>query len=205
MTWQPDYCTAAELKADLRIGDTDDDAQLGLAITAASRAIDQITNRQFGRVATTEARLYTARYDRYRARWMIDTDDILTATGLTILVDDNDEQVYDQAITAYRLLPVNEDEKGRPWTAIVVNPSSTILPTPTVDSVQVTASFGWASVPTTIKAATIRQASRFYYRREAPFGVAGSPSMGSEIRLLSQVDVDVAVMVRGYRRVWGAV
>lgn len=207
MAWAPDYCTAAELKADLRIAalDTGDDTQLGAAITAASRAIDQVTNRQFGRVTTTEARIYTGRYDRHRHRWMIETDDILTATGLTILVDDDDDQVYDRAITNYRLLPVNEDEKGRPWTSIVVNPSSAVQLTTANDAVQVTASFGWAAVPATIKAATIRQAARFYYRREAPFGVAGSPSMGSEIRLLSQVDVDVAVMVRPYRRIWGAV
>ena len=73
------------------------------------------------------------------------------------------------------------------------------------DAVQVTASFGWAAVPETIKAATIRQTARFFYRREAPFGVAGSPSMGSEIRLLAQADPDVVVMVRPYRRMWGAV
>lgn len=207
MAWQPDYCTTADLKADLRIPalDTGDDTQLGLAITAASRAIDQITNRQFGRVATTEARLYSARYDKWRCRWIVDTDDILTATGLTILFDDDDDQTYDKAITSYRLLPVNEDEKGRPWTSIAVNPSSTILPTTAADAIQVTASFGWTAVPTTIKAATIRQAARFYYRREAPYGVAGSPSMGSEIRLLDRVDVDVQLMVRPYRRVWGAV
>jgi hypothetical protein len=206
MAWAPAYCTAAQLKADLRIpaADTVDDTQLDLAIAAASRAIDQATNRQFGQVSPVEARIYTARFDRHRCRWMVDVDDISSATGLLVAVDDDDDQVFDQSITNFRLIPVNEDNKGRPWTAIVVNPDSAIQPTTARDAVQVTALWGWAVVPSTIVEATIRQAARFFYRREAPFGVAGSPSTGSEIRLLAMVDPDVATMVRPYRRVWGA-
>jgi hypothetical protein len=71
--------------------------------------------------------------------------------------------------------------------------------------VQVTATWGWTAVPATIKKATLLQASRFYKRRDAPFGVAGSPDMGSEMRLLAKVDPDVEVMLGDYRRKWGAV
>lgn len=204
MAWQPDYCTVSELKSNLRIPDAVDDTELGLAITAASRAIDHVSNRQFGKTNAVEARIYTARWDRCWSRWVIDTDDISTATGLLIAVDDDDDQTFDQSITDYRLAPVNEDEKSRPWTQIVVNSDSAVQPTFGRASVQVTATWGWAAVPTTIKQATITQAARFYYRREAPFGIAGSPTVGSEMRLLSQVDPDVAVMVRSFRRVWGA-
>lgn len=207
MPWAPDYATLAQLRSDLRIpaGDTADDTELTFAITAASRAIDHATNRQFGSVTPVEARHYEGRWDRSWARWVIDVDDIHSSTGLLVAVDDNDDQVFDQSITDYRLAPINAPDTGRPWTQIIVNSDSAIAPTAARASVQVTALFGWAAVPETIKAATIRQAARFYYRREAPFGVAGSPSVGSEIRLLSQVDPDVAVMVRPYRRVWGAV
>ena len=45
----------------MHITDTDDDVQIALAVTAASRAIDRRTNRQFGLVAAPEARYYTAR------------------------------------------------------------------------------------------------------------------------------------------------
>lgn len=207
MAWQPLYATIAELKSKLRIpsGDTQDDSELTGAVTAASRAIDHATNRQFGQVSPVEARVYSARWDRTWCRWVVDTDDISSSTGLLVAVDDNDDQVFDKSITDFRLAPVNEDEKGRPWTQIVVNSDSANVPTKAKDSVQVTALWGWAAVPATIKEATLLQAERFYYRREAPFGVAGSPSVGSEIRLLSMVDPDVAVMVRSYRRVWGAV
>lgn len=206
MPWQPDYCTLAELKGDIRIpsADTDDDAELAFAITAASRAIDQITNRQFGQVSPVEARVFTARFDRRRFRWVIDCDDISSSAGLLVAVEGDDDEVFDRSITDFRLVPANEGDKGRPWTGIVVNPDSAVTPSAAIDTVQVTALWGWTAIPDTIVAATIRQAARFYYRREAPFGVAGSPATGSEIRLLSLVDPDVAVMVRPYRRVWGA-
>lgn len=205
MPWAPDYATTAELKSSLRIPDAVDDAELALAIAAASRDIDLYTNRQFGQVSPVQARVYTARWDRAWGRYVIDTDDISSATGLLVAVDDDDDQVFDQSITAYRLAPVNEDEKSRPWTQIVVSSESAVQPTCAAGAVQVTALWGWAAVPTAIKQATIFQAARFFYRREAPFGVAGSPTLGSEIRLLDRLDVDAINAARPYRRVWGAV
>jgi hypothetical protein len=55
-------------------------------------------------------------------------------------------------------------------------------------------------VPSAVKLATRLQASRFMARRDSPYGVAGSPDAGSEIRLLSRVDPDVAVALRGFSR-----
>lgn len=206
MAWQPVYATKSQLKTKMRIpdADTQDDTELDFALAAASRAIDHATNRQFGSVSPVEARQFTARWDRTWCRYVIDVDDIYSATGLLVAFDDNDDQVYDKSITNFRLAPVNEDNKSRPWTQIIVNTASTVQPTKARDAVQVTALWGWTAVPETIKAAALLQAERFFYRREAPFGVAGSPTVGSEIRLLSQVDPDVAVMIRSYRRVWGA-
>ena len=51
--------------------------------------------------------------------------------------------------------------------------------------------------------ATLLQASRLAARRDSPFGVAGSPDAGSEMRLLARVDPDVAVALEPYRRrIW---
>jgi hypothetical protein len=72
------------------------------------------------------------------------------------------------------------------------------------DSVEVAALWGWTSVPPTIMQANLIQAARFLKRRDAPFGVAGSLELGSEIRLLSKLDPDVALMVGAYKRNWGA-
>lgn len=74
MAWAPDYATVPELRDYVRIplGDTVDDDELGLAVTAASRAIDETTNRQFGKVEAAEARLYTACPDYERGWWVVE-------------------------------------------------------------------------------------------------------------------------------------
>ena len=106
-------------------------------------------------------------------------------------------------IDDYVLEPRNAAVKGRPWTQMLVRPNSQFKPTGAADEVAVTALWGWSAVPATIEAATKLQASRFLSRRESPYGVAGSPDTGSELRLLARLDVDVAVMVSDFRRWWG--
>lgn len=204
MAWAPDYCTAADLKAFLRIQDTDDDAQVALAVTAASRAIDRATNRQFGQSATQEDRFYTAEWDRDRRRWIVDIDDLMTTTGLTVHYDSDESGSYADMIDEFQLKPVNGAANGRPWTQIVVSPNSATTPGDIEDGVEVHGTFGWSAVPTTVKEACLLQASRFLSRRDSPFGVAGSPDIGSEMRLLPKLDPDVALAVRPYYRWWGA-
>ena len=198
MAWKPDYATSADLKAYLRIGDVVDDAQIALAITAASRAIDRNTKRQFGLVDAPEARKYTARWDCNRGRYVVRIDDLMTQVGLTITTAAG-------AVDVFALKPANAALEGRPWTLIVVDPTSAVKPTTLEDAVTVTAKFGWTAVPATVKEATLLQASRLFKRRDAPFGVAGSPELGSELRLLAKVDPDVHVMLSDYRLDWGAV
>lgn len=197
MAWAPDYCTTAELKTYVRIDDATDDTVLALAITAASRAIDRACNRQFGAVTAAEERSYTAFYDRCRARWVVDIDDVMDDTGLTVTTEDG-------TIDLYALKPANAPQVGAPWWRLIVDPDAAVKPNTTEDGVTVEAVWGWTAVPSTIKQATLLQASRVFSRRTSPFGVAGSPDAGSELRLLSKVDPDVEVMVRAYTRWWAA-
>lgn len=198
MVWAPDYATTQELKDYLRIGDAVDDVQIALAITAASRAVDRHTNRQFGLVAAPEARKYTASWDRVLCRYVVPIDDLMTVAGLAVTAPAG-------AITVYGPKPVNAAAEGRPWTRLVVDPTSPVKPTTVEDDITVTAQYGWTTVPATVKQATLMQASRLFKRRDAPFGVAGSPDVGSELRLLAKVDPDVAVVLGPYIRWWGAV
>ncbi|MFW5899542.1 MAG: phage gp6-like head-tail connector protein, partial [Jiangellaceae bacterium] len=87
MAWEPDYVTTAELASYLRIDDSDDDIELGVAAAAASRAVDNHTHRQFGQVDSAEDRLYTAEWDRRRRRWVIEVDDFDDDDGLEITVN----------------------------------------------------------------------------------------------------------------------
>lgn len=202
MVWQPDYVTLAEAKSFVRIADVDDDVQIALAITAASRSIDLAANRQFGLLAAVEARFYTAEWDKISRRWIIDIDDLMTQVGLLIAFDSNDDQTYSGVVDNFALLLGNAAANSRPWTRVVVRPNSTTIPTALENGVRVTAKFGWTTIPTPIKQATLLQASRLLSRRDSPFGIAGSPEMGSELRLLEKVDPDVSVAIAPYRRWW---
>jgi hypothetical protein len=200
MAWAPDYATAAELAEYLSIEDAVDEAFHQLAVTASSRAVDRDTNRQFGLEDEPVERFYTARYDRQRRRWVVEIDDLMTTTGLVVTVVGG----ATGGVDVFDLKPANAAADGRPWTMLVVDPQSAELPTCAEDGVSVLAPFGWTTVPDTVKEATLLQSSRLVTRRVAPFGVAGSPETGSEMRLLAKVDPDVSVTLGPYRRWWAA-
>lgn len=196
MPWAPDYATTADLKSYLRITGAADDVQLQLAVTSASRAIDSTARRQFGQVAALEARSYTARFDATLGSlglWVVPIDDLMDAAGLTVAVAAG-------SITLYALNPANAAQRSRPWNRVVISKDSLILPKGETNAVTVTAKWGWTAVPDTVKQATLIQASRFFKRRDAPFGIAGSPDTGSELRLLAKADPDVAFMLKPYTR-----
>lgn len=205
MAWAPDYCTAAELRQFVRISDGADSSALDGAIAAASRAVDRFANRQFGVLSVAAARYYTGRYDSSRCRWVVDIDDLMTTTSLVVAVDDDADLTYGGTVTDYRTVPLNAAANARPWTQLVFNATSTVLPTSTVDEVKVTALWGWTAVPTAVKTATLLQASRFLARRDSPYGISGSPETGGELRLLARLDPDVEMALGPYRRWWGAV
>jgi hypothetical protein len=204
MVWAPDYVTTDEAAAYEGVPDDVDDTQIAQAVSTASRAVDRTASpegwRQFGLVDTPEARYYTAKWSRNRGTWTVEIDDLMTVTGLEVEFDTDADGTYADAITAYRLLPVNAAAKGKPWTHLEVLSSSTVEPDCTLDAVRVTARWGWTDVPTPVVQATLLQASRLLARRNAPFGIAGSPESGSEMRLLARVDPDVAVALVDYRR-----
>lgn len=194
MTWAPDYITSAELKTFKRIDDTVDDTEVALAVTASSRAIDSYTGRQFGQLSSATEWIYTAYWDRHRCRYLVNIDDLDTTTGLVV-------KIAGTATTNYTLEPRNAVAKGKVWTQLVFGVG---VGSSTLDDIAITAKWGWSSVPSTVKLAAKLQGSRFLTRRESPYGVAGSPSDGSELRLLAKVDPDVALMLAPYIRHWVA-
>ena len=205
MAWEPDYISTEELAAYLRIGDADDDVELALDISAASRAVDVAAGgRQFGKTDGLETRTYPVRWTQSIAMWIADIDDLMILDGLVV-------QASTTILTAaqpgsgvtsgqYYLEPFNAAQLGRPYEGMNVGFAS-IPPIGYGERIiSVTAQWGWPKVPDTIKLATRLQAARFAIRRQAPFGVAGSPQMGSELRLLAKADPDVEVAVRRYKR-----
>lgn len=201
MAWKPDYCTPDELKAYRRIDDTVDDDQITLAITAASRAIDEHCNRQFGTVSAAAARYYTARWSRTYCDYVVEIDDLQSMSQFAIAHDSDASGAYATAITGYTLLPRNAASLGEVWTEIRLHNAGSSAE----EAIQVTAKWGWTNVPDPVKQAALMQASRVFSRRESPYGVAGSPQTGSEVRLMAKVDPDVKVVLAPFKRWWGVV
>lgn len=186
MAWAPDYVTADDLREYVTNSDEEipaDEAQYPRAIAAASRSIDRHCRRQFGLVAAPEARYYRVR--RVGAVWLVDTDDLMTGVGLL---------VGGVAPATSALRPRNAAAIGQPWTGLALDAC------PDDEWVEVTARWGWTTVPVPVEEACLLQASRLVLRRSAPFGIAGSPDSGSEMRLLAKVDPDVAVTLEPYRK-----
>lgn len=194
MTWKPDYAVVASLKSYLRISDTVDDVFLALWVTTSSRNVDDFCGRQFGQVAAPEAREYTAEWDRPSGRWVYEIDDLPTTVGFTVATTDTVPVTL--LATDYKLGPVNALKTGKVYERLTTSSYAGPL--------TMTGSWGWTSVPSAVPTGLYLQAARLAARRDSPFGIAGSPSEGSELRLLAQLDPDFRTSLKPYVRNWWA-
>lgn len=166
------YVSSAELKQTLTLtGQTFADADVALAVEAASRGVDEACGRRFW----LDADANQVRYYDATDPWVCRIDDLVELTG--VAVDADGSGSYDQAWTLgvdFTLTPVNAQANGRPWELLNRHPQGRyVLPTSWPQAVRVTGRFGWLAVPPGVKHATSILAARLLKRaREAPFGVA---------------------------------
>lgn len=197
------YATRNQIKAALRIGtaDTVDDDLIDNCAGAASRLIDGYCNRKFWAVGSATSRVYQADNEFY-----CNIDDI-SGTAITLKTSSFPSNGFDVTwtVTDYQLEPLNANLDGLTWSYDKIRAVGDYL-FPTVNAnygeqalVQVTANFGWPSVPEPVTQATIIQASRLFKRYDSPLGVAGFGDMGA-IRVSRALDPDVAQLVEPYRR-----
>jgi hypothetical protein len=185
------YCTLAELKARLAITDSVDDGVLKAVVEAASRAIDNWTDRVF--YATTATRYFTAEDGD-----LLFVDDLLTVTTLkTISQNSAGARTYGDtwATVDYDLEPFNSTPKTR----IRINPGGRYAFPTEAKGVEIVGSWGYASTaPDAINEACLLQAARLFKRKDSPFGVAGTPETGT--MALPRLDPDVRMLLEPYRR-----
>lgn len=202
MPWRPDYVTPEELAVFVHTDVEEERAELEGACASGSRAIDTATYRQFGSVAA-QARIYTPQWSTKLGMWTIECDDF---TALTVLeIDTAGDGTFSTSVSLSGTvpLPYNAVEDGLVYERVAVRRSVLTASTLGPGSARLTSAWGWPSVPTSIKSAAKLQASRFFNRRNSPYGIAGSPDQGSEVRLLAKADPDVIVSVRPFKRaVW---
>lgn len=197
MTVTNGYITLANLKTYLKIDDSFEDTLLENIIESASRSIDRIANRRFYADATATARTF-----QNRTYYTCITDDIASTTGLVVKTAPDATGTYQTTLTLgtdYILNPFNADSLGRPWTSIVLVGSNAFsLPTTLRPQIQITAKWGWPSVPDDIEQATYILSADLYKRKDSIGGVLGLSELGA-IRM-SPLGRDITAMVRAYRR-----
>jgi hypothetical protein len=197
------YATLAEVKAAARITDTIDDTLLETAIESSSRDIDAYTERVFFNTgATAVTRIYIP-----ENIFLLETDDIISVTS--IKTDTTGEGGFDQtwATTDYQLEPLNGLAGGiaTPFTRVraVGDYLWPIYEPRDINagqaSVQIVARFGFASIPSAIKQATILSSLRAYKRYESPTGVLGFSDMG--VVRVGRLDPDVERLIQPYRKI----
>lgn len=188
------YCTLAEVKAALRITDTIDDSLLEMSVESASRLIDGYANRSFYS-AGTASRYFVADND-----FLTYIDDAVTITE--IATDSSADGTYDIIWQAsdYQLEPLNGRVDGlpAPYNAIRAIGDYTFPIWGGEGLVKVTGTWGFSTVPVTVKQAAIIQASRIFKRLDSPLGVLSSPDLGY-IRVSSRLDPDVAMLIDPYK------
>jgi hypothetical protein len=197
MTITNGYVTLSGLKGYLGIDDSVEDALLEQIIEAASRSVDRIANRRFYLDAVATPRTY-----RPIGNLRVITDDIGTTSGLVLKTDPDSTGNYLTTFTLnvdYITEPTNALALGRPINYLtIVGPTAMSLPVNYWPQVQVTARWGWPTVPDDIEQATYILSADLYKRKDSIGGVLGLSELGA-IRM-SPLGRDIAAMVRAYRR-----
>lgn len=179
-------------------------ANVELAIEAASRDIDEMCHQFFYDSLTATARTF-----RTRNAERTYVDPFHTTTGLVIATDTNDDGTFATTWTA------TDYELGR-FNDIADAPYDTIYGVgnysfpydsgyrrfqPTTyrrrATIQVTARWGWATVPTTIKRTCLIIAAEMMKDPDTPFGVAGFDQFGAvRVRANPRVERALAPYIR---------
>lgn len=119
---------------------------------------------------------------------LVYTDDFASTSGLILAADYGNDGVYELTWLAanYQVEPINGIFDGTPgWPYYRIRAINQYYPlwwgavgSPRA-SLQVTAQWGWASVPAGVQEACLLLAEEIFKLKDAPFGVAGFGAMGA--------------------------
>ena len=174
-----------------------DVVNMELAIEAVSRLVDQKSGTTF--YARTETRNFTADYHD-----LLYVDDLISVT--TLKTDDNDDGTYEVTWTTsdYYLEPKNarmksaEGEK-EPYRQIRVNQNGDYSFPTSYYGIEIAGSWGYTTTPPDyVKQVVMLMANRIYRRKDAIFGVSGTPQLGvMTVQARIQEDTDIVKLMSG--------
>ncbi len=195
------YATLAEFKAWNEIDAATNDADAERAVESASRWIDSFCGRAFWQTPAPVARLFQPCSSKLIELGLY--NDLVSVTALA--TDEGGDGIFETAWAAsdYQLLPVHTSSapEALPYTEIlaVAGRRFPSAGAGRVGRVQVTGTWGWPAVPTSVKQACLIQSARLYKRRNSPEGVTGFGSDFGAIRLSARPDPDAVDLIKRYR------
>ena len=173
----------------------DRDDSIVSAIISASRMIDSGTGRWAGAYLPAAATATARTFNLMGRVWRIDAlrygvrvDDIGVDTGLTVETGVSGSGAWAPVVT-FGTGPENAISLGEPISNLVLTTSSF----GSIDSIRVTARWGWPSTPAEIELAARMLAARLYRRKDSPQGVIAIPEFGG-IRV-SRFDPDIRALL----------
>ncbi len=190
-----DYCTSFELRQYLGDGGDVDEVLIQAAATVASRRIETLCGRTFNRDQDADGNdITTIKYfdpdNWYQCDFIDDAGqqfDLATATGLQVHVDLGYNGSYATAYTAdtdFSLNPINQTRFGQPWpyqSMTALSNSGSTFPIRTAGfnpTVKITGTWGWPSVPDSVKQATLALGQSIYKRKDALFDIVPDSALG---------------------------
>jgi len=165
---------------------------------AAISSVQRHCGRTFTKATTATARTFVP--ESYTNCWV---DDFHTTTDLVVKTDDDDDGTFEVTWTAtdYVLHPLDGLLMGetRPYCRIEAVesrwfPCRNARP----NVVQVTAQWGWATLPDAVRYATLIQTHADFTRRTSPHGVAAFGEFGP-VRVRGTLDPRAAELLMPYR------
>lgn len=185
--------TDADLKEHLTIPSDDsiDDATITVAVNAANAAVVNVCGRNFD-TATSSTRVYYPVHSH-----LCYIDDCTSVT--TVKTDTSDDGTYDTTwdTADFQVEPLNGIVDGRtvPYYKIRSVEAKTFPVSGHRAPVQVTAVFGWSSVPDPVTLAARIMAARMWRRKDSPEASFG---FGEFALRLAREDPDVVMLLRPY-------
>jgi hypothetical protein len=192
--------TASQLANWLNIPDSEDDTRLMIATAATNRAVVAYCGRSF---ETTTSGSETAREFVPKSYTICEVDDFYTATNL--VVKTGADGTYDDTVAAadYFLEPLNGRQDGLTVPYSRIHGRAWIFPQCTAGfeepTVQVTAAWGWASVPDDVTQAALIKAAQLFKRKDSIEGIHAGFDGFPGIRISRYEDPHVCDLLRHYQ------
>lgn len=176
-------------------------------VTTVTAAVNAAVIRKCGRsfekvaVASETARVYSVTGRSWRgivSPTLAIVHDIWDTTNLVIKTDDTDSGTFGTTWDSsdYQLEPLNqlEGDSYSPYWAIRAVGSRLFPTSHKRPALQVTAAWGYESVPDEVKQAALIKAARVFTRQTSPQGVAGFGEFGV-VRISNREDPDVMALL----------